>query len=144
MVGATKDPHRSRGGLRLVLVSRRSQLKLRAVDRIKATDLTANSLERHRALGVTRKEQCIGPSGSDLVFSEQRIAVKGRRARWPSGSRKGVADAAVLGVASSVNCLLVAPFGATSAHPLQCGSRACARSGAEFQVPLSDAKLGDA
>jgi hypothetical protein len=104
MVGATKDPHRSRGGLRLVLVSRRSQVKLKAVHRIKTTDLRANPLERHHALGVTRKEQCIGPSGSDLVFSEQRIAVKGRRARWPSGSRKGVADAAVLGVASSVNC----------------------------------------
>jgi hypothetical protein len=57
MVGATKDPHRSRGGLRLVLVSRRSQLKLRAVHRIKTTDLRANPLERHHALGVTRKEQ---------------------------------------------------------------------------------------
>jgi hypothetical protein len=64
-------------------------------------------------LGVTRKEQCIGPSGSNLVFSGQRIAVKGRRARWPSGSRKGVADAAVLGVASGVNCWWP-PFGASS------------------------------
>ena len=93
MVGATKDPHRSRGGLRLVLVSRRSQIKLRAVHRIKATDLTANPLERHRALGVTLALPVRGRSarsaekGPGLLRGHETRAHTGR---YPRST--GVAD----------------------------------------------------